>query len=260
MLTALADVARRTGYPVVEVPGWEARGRPGGMRAVHTVTCHHTGTAAAVKGDYPSLRVVRDGRSDLPGPLAHYGLGRSGTIYVVAAGKCNHAGASMQVRYTNPYAVGIEAENPGTDGRPWPAMQIDAYHALCCELVAHYGLRPTDVRGHKETCSPAGRKSDPDFNMASFRNAVRSMAPIGPPTTIAAVPAQKEDPGMDWTEKIPLTARDAEVWGERSPGVKYRAGDMVTVGDMIRYPTLARITDAKVNALMAAVAKLTAEG
>lgn len=172
MLTALAEIARTTGCPVVEEDGWQTRG-DGVMLGVKTITCHHTADGGA-GGNMPSLAVVRDGRSDLPGPLAHYGLGKDGTIYVVAAGKCNHAGESLKTAYTNSYAIGIEAEADGVLGfkGDWPAGQMAAYHRLCRALVAHYGLDVADVRGHKETCSPVGRKSDPDFDMPAFRAAV----------------------------------------------------------------------------------------
>lgn len=186
MLTQLAAVARRTGYPVVEVSGWKTRTRPGGMAGVRTVICHHTANGGA-KGNYPSLRVVRDGRAGLPGPLAHFGLGLDGTIYVIAAGKCNHAGVSRVTDYTNSYAIGIEAEAIGTPGAKgdWPAKQMDSYARLCAALVDEFDLAVTDVRGHKETCSPRGRKIDPSFSMPNFR---RDTAAVNLKT-----PPQKED-------------------------------------------------------------------
>jgi hypothetical protein len=175
MLTALAEIARTTGCPVVEVDGWQTRG-DGVMLGVKTITCHHTANGGA-GGNMPSLAVVRDGRAGLPGPLAQYGLGKDGTIYVVAAGKCNHAGVSLKTEYTNSYAIGIEAEADGVPGvkDDWPAIQMTAYHRLCRALVAHYGLDVADVRGHKETCSPVGRKTDPDFSMSEFRLAVSAV-------------------------------------------------------------------------------------
>jgi hypothetical protein len=74
-LTQLADVARRTGYPVTEVKGWEDRGH-GPQPSVQGIVCHHTAGPAA-GGDYPSLAVVRSGRPGLDGPLSKFGLGRS---------------------------------------------------------------------------------------------------------------------------------------------------------------------------------------
>lgn len=175
MLTQLADVARSAGLTVVEVAGWKTRtSMPGeSMIDVQTITCHHTANGGA-SGNAPSLSVVVSGRPGLGGPLAHYLLARDGTVYVVAAGHCNHAGVSLKTAYTNSHAVGIEAEAvgvPGTAG-DWPPAQMTAYARLCAALRKEFGLDVADVRGHKETCSPVGRKSDPDFAMAAFREQV----------------------------------------------------------------------------------------
>lgn len=190
MLTQLADVARRTSYPVIEVKGWKTRGRPGGMLGVRTITCHHTANGGA-RGNYPSLRVVRDGRKGLPGPLAQYGLGVDGTIYVIAAGRCNHAGVSLKTDYINSYAIGIEAEAVGVPGTEsdWPAKQMDSYHRLCKALVEEFAdVGYDDVRGHKETCSPRGRKSDPSFSMSKFRADVRALSSVRKPVPVITSP------------------------------------------------------------------------
>jgi len=224
MLTQLADVARRTGYPVVEVKGWKTRGRPGEMLGVKTITCHHTANGGA-PGVYPSLRVVRDGRKGLPGPLAQYGLGRDGTIFVIAAGRCNHAGVSRSSAYTNPYAIGIEAEAVGVPGTEsdWPPVQMDAYARLCRALVEEFqAATVADVLGHKETCAPVGRKADPSFNMGAFRNKVFSVdlrKPIAnqevevslSPQDIEAIAAAV------WSRAETLTATAKEALGTNSP-------------------------------------------
>lgn len=169
-LTDLATVARRTGYKVVEVNGWKTRGH-GPMAGVSSVIPHHTATSRNAKGSYPSLNIITNGYAGLPGPLSQLGLGRDGTIYVIAAGRCYHAGPAKALRYTNSYAIGIEAENDGV-GEPWPKGQMDAYHKLCAELVKHYGLTVSVVQGHKEIAVPAGRKADPNFSMGTFRSNV----------------------------------------------------------------------------------------
>ncbi|WP_169721479.1 peptidoglycan recognition protein family protein [Brevibacterium album] len=173
-LTGLALVARRTGYPVIEVAGWKSRGRA--MNSPKSVVVHHT---ASGKGrNAPSLGVVKNGRPGLPGPLCHYLLARDGTIYVVASGRANHAGKVNATRYSNSNSIGIEAENNGV-GEAWSAKQMDAYAKLCRELCDHYKIPITHVRGHKEVCSPRGRKIDPTFNMGSFRNMVKARKGTG---------------------------------------------------------------------------------
>jgi hypothetical protein len=170
----LTDAARLTGYPVVEVAGWRTRGH-GGMRVVEGVVAHHT--ADGPRGDYPSLNIVRDGRPDLRGPLSAYGLGRSGTIFVIAAGQSWHAGASAWAGYTdlNDEFLGIEAESVGNRD-DWTAAQRDAYPRLAA-AVLHFMRRGADrVAGHKEVCLPKGRKIDPAYwDMNAFRNRVAWM-------------------------------------------------------------------------------------
>lgn len=191
----LVDAARLTGYPVIEVAGWRTRGH-GGFRAVEGVVCHHT---ADGPGEYPSLRIVRDGRSDLPGPLCNYGLARSGAIYVVAAGVAWHAGASRWAGFTdlNDEFLGIEAESRGTVD-DWTAAERDSYDRLCAAIL-YYARRGADrVAGHREVCLPAGRKIDPAYmDMAAMRGRVAAM--LGDPLhriprTGGAAPSIPSDP------------------------------------------------------------------
>lgn len=172
LLTDLADACRKSGLPVVEVKGWRRRGH-GQMEAVQTIVTHHTATSASAPGDYPSLRVVRDGRADLPGPLAQLGLGRSGTVYVIAAGVSFHAGEVGLEAWDNWHAIGIEAEHDGVSD--WPPEQYDAYARLCAALCEHYGIGPDQTLGHKEVARPLGRKVDPNFDMGAFRDRVAAL-------------------------------------------------------------------------------------
>lgn len=56
------------------------------------------------------------------------------------------------------------------------------------------------------------------------------------PKIAAEVKRRKEtEKDMQWGDKVKLTATDAKVWGGA-----YKEGDEVTVGLMVRYPTLAR--------------------
>lgn len=175
-LTNLADVLRNAGLDVVETSGWRTRGH-GQMTAVRGVLWHHTATSAAAAGDYPSQRVVTDGRSDLPGPLCNLGLGRSGTWYCVAAGQAWHAGAGSYPGIGtngNPYLIGIEAEHPGNAGTPWPAAQLDSYRRGTAALLRSYGLGADRCIGHKEWAPR--RKPDPiSLDMNAERRAVAAV-------------------------------------------------------------------------------------
>jgi hypothetical protein len=175
MLTDLADILRNAGLPVVEVQGWKTRGH-GTMSSVKGILAHHT--AGPATGEYPSLAVVRDGRSDLPGPLSQLGLGRSGTWYVIAAGKAYHAGSTIDDSiFGNSNAIGIEAEGTGAPSTNighahWPEVQYQSYVRGVKALQAAYGVPTAHVLGHKEAAFPLGRKPDPNFSMEEFRAAL----------------------------------------------------------------------------------------
>lgn len=185
-LTDLATIARRTGFPVVEEWGWRTRGH-GGMNSVQSVVCHHDAA------NLPPNRfntVIRDGHSSLAGPLAQFALRQDGTIHVVAAGLCYHAGRVFANGYNNSNAVGIEANNSGV-GEPWPDVQIRAYIALCGELAKAYNFPVENVRGHKEVAIPFGRKIDPNgINMSDFRRKVGEYVKGAAP---APAPVQPKD-------------------------------------------------------------------
>lgn len=182
--TQLATVVRKAGLRVVEVDGWQTRGH-GPLVAVRTVVCHHTAgpSASADPRPMPSLQIITRGRFnqrtqlwELKGPLCNLGLGRDGTVYVVAAGLAYHAGVVRDPSYGNAYSLGIEAENDGI-GEAWPAVQRAAYARLCAALVVEYGLTSSRVLAHREVCSPVGRKIDPTgIDMPALRGDVARVA------------------------------------------------------------------------------------
>jgi N-acetyl-anhydromuramyl-L-alanine amidase AmpD len=96
-------------------------------------------------------------------------------MYVVAAGRCNHAGAGNWQGFThgNTNFIGIEAENTGfTSGPkadPWPAVQMDAYRRGVAAILKKIRANAIMVCGHKEYALPPGRKIDPTFDMNDFR-------------------------------------------------------------------------------------------
>ncbi|MDP9840736.1 N-acetyl-anhydromuramyl-L-alanine amidase AmpD [Neorhizobium huautlense] len=167
-LTWLVEVLEDANLKVAEVPGWRSRGRAD-MPRVRGVMCHHTAGPAA--GNMPSLRVITEGRADLPGPLSQLGLGRDGTCYVVAAGRANHAGAGNWQGITsgNSSFIGIEAENSGGGNDPWPEVQMDAYVRCVAAILKKIGEDAIMCCGHKEYALPPGRKPDPRFDMNDFR-------------------------------------------------------------------------------------------
>lgn len=177
----VVNVAKRTGYPVVEA--WSSNNQ-GAMGTVYGPMLHHTATSAAAAGDYPTLRIVRDGRADLKNSLCMYGLGRSGTIYCISEKISWHAGAGNWNGVTdgNGHFAGIEAES---DGRAWTAAQLDAYAKLCASILKETGRDTNWMPRHADYALPKGRKTDTsglDYNALKNKVAGLLAAP-----TIAAV-------------------------------------------------------------------------
>jgi N-acetyl-anhydromuramyl-L-alanine amidase AmpD len=149
------------------------------------VLCHHTASSSNGQAAIPLLV---NGRSDLPGPLCQLSLDRQGVVYVVAAGRANHAGVAKPSGTVaggdgNVLYIGIEAQNEGT-GEPWPKAQYDAYVTLCAALCVEItGNSANTVRAHKETSvtgkiDPAGPTPyESTFDMDKFRARVGARSP-----------------------------------------------------------------------------------
>lgn len=186
----LPEILREAGLKVATVDGWQERGH-GDVGRTLGVLCHHT--AGPAHGNMPSLGVLIKGRSNLPGPLAQLGLGRDGTFYVIAAGRCFHAGVGEWNGVTdgNAHFIGIEAENTGkTNDRPWPAVQVDAYRRGAAAILKHIKRGAADCAGHKEYALPRGRKPDPTLDMEEFRAAVDALI-IGATPQPSLIPARE---------------------------------------------------------------------
>jgi hypothetical protein len=171
----LPHVLKEAGLKVATVDGWEERGR-GDIGPILGVLCHHT--AGPRQGNMPSLNTLIQGRPDLPGPLSQLGLGRDGTFYVIAAGRCNHAGAGVWNGVTNGNAhfIGIEAENTGgANDFPWPAVQVDACQRGVAAILKFVRRTADCCAAHREYALPQGRKSDPSFDIDGLRSAVAAI-------------------------------------------------------------------------------------
>lgn len=222
----LPEILRKHGLKVVEIGGWETRGRPpstGGFAPVGVLN-HHTGASAKGWSAAKILTYVKwmflTGRpSDgLPPPLCHMSLGRDGTVYLGAAGRANHAGKA-KARGTvaagdgNKIYVGIEWMLSGTEAIP--KAQRDAGVLLNAVLLdevlrtspatvaAHY---ETSITGKWDIGDPSGVsfKGHRVMNMATFRRDVQNRlaslnkkpaAPAAPakPTRVSKARASLED-------------------------------------------------------------------
>lgn len=195
------------GLKVEESEGWRNRGRPYNFYP-RGVIAHHTASGKD-SGNFGSDRIVTVGRSDLPGPLCQFLLGRDGTVKLIAAGYSNHAGfggprVDIPANMGNTYAYGIEAENNGL-GEPWSKAQLNAYYRLCAALLAWMDRKDVNrVFGHKEWAP--GRKIDPaGINMDEFRKQVQKALDHGP--TVKTVHLSRLQPGKRNTDVVLLKKR-----------------------------------------------------
>lgn len=204
-LNNLADVLRARGLKVAEVAGWQGRGYKGQMLAdFRGVLWHHTATAGArnpANGNMPTLNVLTHGHENLAGPLSQLGLGRDGTVYVVAGGLCNHAGTGsapgIPVNAGNWYMLGIEMESSGESPWDWTAAQLAAAPKLGAALeLAYMASLPASQRvqmGHMEysdagKIDPAGWPGGMDGLRASINAQIASWSKT-PATPAPAKPA-----------------------------------------------------------------------
>lgn len=173
----LPKLLRDRGLTVVEVDGWEDRGRPaskGTFRPVG-VLWHHTGSVDKAGDPADDLAYARwlanVGRADLPAPLCHLSISAEGVVYVIAAGRANHAGearasGSVAEGDGNSLYVGVECMNSGSQG--WPAAQYAAMVTTGAVLMDVLGTSAEAQRAHRET-SKTGKWDPGMVNMPDFR-------------------------------------------------------------------------------------------
>lgn len=151
--TGVVEALRDHGLTLGFCPGWETRGSAVFWPQGHV--CHHD--AIASRWSTPPGLLI-SGRSDLAGPLCNTALAADGTVWMVAAGRANHAGTgSWRGLVGNSTVWGTEAQNAGT-GQEWPDTQIDAYVRLSAALGEYFGFTSEMVCRHAEWTS---RKIDP---------------------------------------------------------------------------------------------------
>lgn len=186
----VATRLRGWGFTVLMMDGWENRGRPDIALTANWIGAHHT--AAVVDVD----RILRDGRPDVSGPLANYGVHRNSDIILIASGRANHFGVAT-IRSSD--AWGIEATGPipvtafGKSAFPnyW------AYIALCKAIMLEEDWAADRIKAHKEVAPK--RKINPSLNMTTFRSDAAAYRGSTPPQeddlpTMAELVKALEDP------------------------------------------------------------------
>lgn len=174
----LVKELRAAGLKVVEVEGWENRGRPastGNFDPRGPVTNHHTGTTTSATRRMPTLQTLIQGRPDLPGPLAQVGVAYDGTVYVIAAGRSNHAGrvgkrgvAGMPYGADgNALAIGDEVDTNGT--QTMPGSQRNSIAVVNAVVLKHFE-RGTDYAHRHQDISGTGKWDIGNLTTAQVRS------------------------------------------------------------------------------------------
>lgn len=264
---------RAEGVAVRERAGWTTHERDDetgrAFGPVHGVVIHHT-------AGRDSLALCWSGTPDLPGPLCHTHLSKTGVATMLSAGRANHAGSFAQNAHAavlaeasvhprpdsaepvdaNDQYYGIEIENLGNGTDPYPAVQFDAAARWAAGICRAHGWTENSVIGHKEGTR---RKIDPSFDMNVFRAAVAARLghdadwnPNNQEDDVALTDADKT-----WIANAIKANSFAGVWKTDAIGAPADAADVAT-NKTWEAQSILRDIQARVRANTAAEAAQTA--
>ncbi|MFK0217955.1 peptidoglycan-binding protein [Streptomyces vinaceus] len=237
----LVEALRAEGVRVVEYGSWRTHNRNhrGPFGPINGVMIHHTVSS----GTDASVRLCYDGYDSLPGPLCHGVIAKDGTVYLISAGRANHAGGgdarvldaviaegdlpatakhegSAGAVDGNSRFYGFECVNLGDGRDPWPAEQLAAIERTSAAICRAYGWSAASVIGHKEW---SDWKSDPrGWSMDDMRERIDrrlGRTPEQPKPTEPPATQYAPFPGVDWFKQNP-----------RSPLITAMGRRLVAVG------------------------------
>jgi hypothetical protein len=262
--TWLAAELKKSGLRVVEVSGWKTRGdesfTPVG------ITWHATAGSrnSTAQGE---VNVILNGSPTAPPPIAQMMIFRDGTVYVCAAGRCNHnkvGWAGPNKGLGNTALFGIEMANDNR-GEPWSAQQLNAARVATVVIMKKIGADPRKrMAGHYEHQPAQGRppgetstKTDPKgVSMSAERSRVYALMTSGP--------AASEEEDMAVGEDIMRLLEE----GKRPPGKAQTAGGGIPVAWIVRefweiknaLKALAAATGTEIDINEAEIAKMILTG
>lgn len=174
--TFLFDVVKAEGVSVSNYVGGTDRGN-GDCGDIWGVIAHHTGAPA---GSSPGPRAIAEHPTLNLASQIH--LARNGHATICGVGIAYHAGKGswpgLPTDNANPFTIGIEAENSGTEG--WSSAQYWAYVKICAAIIRKIGYNATRVIGHKEWAGPAQGKWDPGaLDLNKFRSDIQAQIDNG---------------------------------------------------------------------------------
>lgn len=230
----LIAALRAEGLKVVEVGNWRTHNRnsAGAWGPVHGVMVHHTVST----GTKSTVATCQHGYAGLPGPLCHGMIGKDGVVYLISAGRANHAGggdpnvlaAVKDERYNerppephqhqgsagavdgNRAFYGFECENLGDGVDPWPAVQVETIVRASAALCRAHDWGAKSVIGHSEWSDWKSDPKGPDnvVSMPGLRKRIAdrlahpaSWTPGTTPKPPAPKPPTEDNmtPGENWS-------------------------------------------------------------
>ncbi|HZF90446.1 peptidoglycan-binding protein [Streptomyces sp.] len=248
----LAAILRTEGVRVIEYGQWRTHNRNhrGTFGPINGVMIHHTVSS----GTDHSVRLCYDGYAALPGPLCHGVIAKNGDVYLISAGRANHAGAGdadvlAAVRDEralpapndrsadgNVHFYGFEAINLGNGADPWPDEQLDAIERVSAAICRAYGWSAASVIGHKEWTN---QKTDPrGFSMTTMRERIDRRLSTKPGRPVPA-PKFEPFPGVEFFKRYPrsaiITAMGRRLVAERCGAYSQGPGPQFTAADLRSY-------------------------
>ncbi|MET7616950.1 peptidoglycan-binding protein [Streptomyces sp. NPDC005408] len=248
----LVSILRAEGAKVVEYGSWRTHNRNhmGSFGPINGVIIHHTVSS----GTDASVRLCYDGYAKLPGPLCHGVIAKDGTVYLISAGRANHAGAgdadvlaavaderalpapNDRSADGNTHFYGFECVNLGNGADPWPDAQLEAIERASAAICRAYGWSAASVIGHKEWTN---QKQDPrGFSMTTMRERIDRRLATKPGKPVPA-PKFKPFPGVDFFKRYPrspiVTAMGRRLVAEGCSAYSSGPGPQFTAADIRSY-------------------------
>lgn len=185
--TWLAGALRAEGCKVVEMPGYLNRGH-GDFGNVWGSMIHHTGSAGKLGAAF-----IRDGRPDLPGPIANAYMAPDGTITLVAIGVAYHAGRGsypgIPTNNGNFVLIGLEIDfGHSSMPRATPAQYEAAVRFSAAITRRLNKTAANSVVGHKEYAAAQGKWDPANWDMDQFRRDVQARVQRPPNADAAPMP------------------------------------------------------------------------
>lgn len=232
----LVKILKDQGLDIKEFRSWRSHSRnhKGAWGPINGVMVHHTVT----KGESSTADILYDGHSSLPGPLCHFGIMKSGKVYLISNGRANHAGlgddnvldAVIDERGLprdneantdgNSRFYGLECENLGNGRDPWPEKQLLAIEKVCAAICLEYGWNARSVIGHLEW--QPGKIDPRGFSMNHMRDRVQRR--------IDAIKRGDKDPAPKPSKPKPSGDTYKVDKGDTLWGISHETG--VSIGDL----------------------------